>query len=81
MKWGFSLDNFIGDIGPTIIAPKEPAFGILYKWNKSPRHSYRISYTQSTIYSNDLDSDQQKTERVSFENDIKKYLWALNSIF
>ena len=31
--------NYIGDIGSTTyIAPNEPAFGILYKWNKSPRH-------------------------------------------
>ena len=42
--------NYIGDVGKTnYINPNEMAFGILYKWNKSPRHSYRFSYTQSTI--------------------------------
>jgi hypothetical protein len=42
--------NYIGDIGPTTyISPNEPAIGVLYKWNKSPRHSYRFSYTQSKI--------------------------------
>jgi hypothetical protein len=50
--------NFVGDVGKTnYISPNEPAFGIVYKWNKSPRHSYRFSYTQSTITANDLDSD------------------------
>jgi hypothetical protein len=34
-----------------------------------------ISYTQSTIYSNDLDSDEpSRRQRVSFENDIKESL-------
>lgn len=51
--------NYIGDIGKTnYIAPNEPAFGLLYKWNKSPRHSFRISYTQSAITANDLDSKE-----------------------
>jgi uncharacterized protein DUF6089 len=67
--------NYIGDIGKmSYIAPKEPAFGILYKWNRSPRHSWRISYTQSTIKGD----DRQATEpaRIArgyrFENDIKE---------
>lgn len=67
--------NYVGDIGPTTyIAPNEPAFGILYKWNKSPRHAYRFSYTQSTISSNDLDSkDPSRIQRgYSFKNDIKE---------
>ena len=39
--------NYIGDIGPTTyVAPNNLAFGLLYKWNKSARHSWRISYTQ-----------------------------------
>ena len=49
--------NFIGDVGKTnYVAPNKLAIGILYKWNKSPRHSYRISYIQSTISGNDLDN-------------------------
>jgi hypothetical protein len=42
--------NFVGDVGSTTyIAPEKPAFGILYKWNRSPRHSYRFSFTQSNM--------------------------------
>ena len=36
--------NFIGDVGATdYIAPNTPAFGLLLKWNRSPRHSWRVS--------------------------------------
>jgi hypothetical protein len=67
--------NYIGDVGPTdYISPNEPAFGILYKWNRSPRHAYRISYTQTKISSKDSDSDVpgRSLRGYSFENDIKE---------
>ena len=49
--------NFIGDVGKTnYIAPNEPAIGLIYKWNKSPRHAYRFSLIQSTLSGNDLES-------------------------
>ena len=65
--------NFIGDVGKTnYVAPNKLAIGILYKWNKSPRHSYRISYIQSTISGNDLDSEVRgRVERgYKFKNEI-----------
>ena len=67
--------NFIGDVGSTShIAPNEPAFGLLYKWNRSPRHSWRISYTQSTIKGDDADSKMPSREQrgYRFKNDIKE---------
>ncbi|MEG0851100.1 MAG: DUF6089 family protein [Flavobacterium sp.] len=67
--------NFVGDVGSTTyINPDKLAFGVLYKWNKSPRHSYRISYTQSTIAGNDLDSDETGRNRrgYRFENNVKE---------
>lgn len=67
--------NFIGDVGKTTyVSPEKLAFGILYKWNKSPRHSYRFSYTQSTIMGNDLDSDVPgRVDRgYNFKNEIKE---------
>ena len=49
--------NFIGDVGKTnYIAPNEATFGLIYKWNKSPRHAYRFSLIQSTLSANDLES-------------------------
>jgi hypothetical protein len=76
--------NYIGDIGPTTyIAPNEPAFGLLYKWNISPRHSYRIAYTQSNITSNDLDSSESsRTQRgYHFENSTKELSLGLEFNF
>jgi hypothetical protein len=67
--------NFIGDVGKTnYISPNKIAIGILYKWNKSPRHSYRFSYTQSTISGNDLESEVPARELrgYQFENNIKE---------
>jgi long-subunit fatty acid transport protein len=76
--------NYIGDIGPTTyISPNEPAFGILYKYNKSPRHAYRFSYTQSKITSNDLDSKEpSRSQRgYRFENNIKEVSLGLEFNF
>ncbi|HSD09173.1 DUF6089 family protein [Flavobacterium sp.] len=67
--------NYIGDVGSTTyIAPNELAFGVLYKWNKSPRHAYRFSYTQSQISGNDIDSKEpgRHNRGYSFSNDIKE---------
>ena len=67
--------NFIGDVGSTTyIAPEKLAFGVLYKWNKSPRHSYRFSYTQSTIAGNDSESEESARNKrgFSFQNNVKE---------
>ncbi len=49
--------NYVGDIGPTdYFKPNKLAGGVLYKWNKSPRHAWRASFTQTTLSSNDRDS-------------------------
>lgn len=67
--------NYIGDVGSTTyISPDKLAFGVLYKWNKSPRHAYRFSYTQSTITANDLDSKEggRKKRGYRFDNTIRE---------
>jgi hypothetical protein len=67
--------NYIGDVGETTyINPDKIALGVLYKWNKSPRHSYRFSYMQSTVTGNDLDSKipGRKDRGYQFENSIKE---------
>jgi hypothetical protein len=76
--------NYIGDVGSTTyIAPNEPALGLLYKWNKSPRHAYRFSYTQSKISSNDLNSKEtSRSQRgYHFENSIKEVSLGLEFNF
>lgn len=76
--------NYIGDVGSTTyIAPNEPTFGVLYKWNKSPRHSWRISYSQSTITADDRDSEEpgRSLRGYHFENSIKELSLALEFNF
>lgn len=76
--------NFIGDVGKTnYISPNEPAIGVLYKWNKSPRHAYRFSYMQSTITGNDLDSGipGRELRGVKFKNNIKEFSAGLEFNF
>ena len=67
--------NYIGDVGKTnYVDPNEMAFGIVYKWNRSPRHAWRISYMQSKITANDLDSEVPGRYKrgYDFENNIKE---------
>jgi hypothetical protein len=76
--------NYIGDVGPTTyIAPNEPAIGIIYKWNRSPRHAYRFSYTQGSLTSRDIDSDvPSRYERgFTFKNSVKEFSVGLEFNF
>ncbi|WP_309640669.1 DUF6089 family protein [Flavobacterium sp.] len=76
--------NFIGDVGSTTyIAPNKLAFGLLYKWNRSPRHSWRFSYTQSTVEANDADSgmDSRIERDYRFKNSIRELTAGLEFDF
>lgn len=76
--------NYIGDVGPTTyIAPNEPAIGIIYKWNRSPRHAYRFSYTQGNLTSKDIDSDvpSRYLRGNSFKNSVKEFSAGLEFNF
>lgn len=76
--------NYIGDVGPTnYIDPSEPALGIMYKWNRSPRHAWRASFTYAKIASDDADSDMssRKQRGYKFENTIKELSLGLEFNF
>lgn len=76
--------NYIGEIGETTyISPNEGAFGIVYKWNKSPRHSWRISYMQSKITGDDKNATgpSRKLRDYNFENSIKEVSLGLEFDF
>lgn len=76
--------NYIGDVGKAnYVNPNELAYGLIYKWNKSPRHSWRISYTQSKITANDLDSEVPGRFKrgYNFENNIKELSLGLEFNF
>lgn len=72
---GFFLgsSNFIGDVGDTkYIAPQRPAGGLLLKWNKSARHSYRASFLFTELEGNDSASDDPRriARNYDFRNTI-----------
>ncbi len=65
--------NFIGDVGATdYISPNQAAFGGIYKWNRSSRHSYRVSLIFSELEGIDVDSDDPRRQQrgLSFTNSI-----------
>ena len=76
--------NSIADVGPTnYINPNNSAFGLVYKWNKSPRHSWRFNYTQTTLKANDLDSDEASrlARGKNFKNELKELTVGLEFNF
>lgn len=65
--------NFIGDVGATdYISPNSPAFGGIFKWNRSPRHSWRLSVIFTELEGVDADSDDlRRVERgYEFKNNL-----------
>jgi hypothetical protein len=65
--------NFIGDVGTTqYINPNSPALGLIYKWNKTPRHSWRFSIIKSKLKAKDIESNDQKrmVRKYEFDNAI-----------
>ncbi len=65
--------NFIGDVGRTnYILPNSPVGGLLAKWNRSPRHSIRLSLLYAEISADDTKSDDTRRQQrgYSFDNTI-----------
>ena len=65
--------NFIGDVGSTTyISPKGPTFGGILKWNRSPRHAFRLTAIFSQLKGVDAKSkDPRRIERgYEFQNNI-----------
>ncbi len=53
--------NFIGDVGATnYISPNKSALGVLAKWNRSARHSFRASIIFSDLEGLDRKSDDPR---------------------
>lgn len=76
--------NFIGDVGSTTyIAPNKPAVGLLLKWNRSPRHSFRASILFSELEGNDSRSDDpRRIERnYDFKNSILEFSLGMEFTF
>ena len=60
--------NFIGDVGATdYISPNQLALGVLARWNRSPRHSFRASIIFSDLNGDDLKSDDPRRQQRGYE--------------
>lgn len=69
---GFFLggSNFIGEVGSTkYIAPKNLAGGLMLRWNRSPRHSFRASVLFTDLSGDDSRSDDPR--RIARDYDFK----------
>jgi hypothetical protein len=67
--------NLIGDVGATnYISPNQPAIGGILKWNRSARHSWRISAIYTTLEA--LDSKSDDPRRIE-----RDYSYSNNSFF
>ncbi|MCS4237551.1 hypothetical protein M2306_002403 [Myroides gitamensis] len=74
---GFGLGgtNYVGDIGSAqFINPKNIGYNVFYRWNKSPRHSYRLSFSQHKLTGNDADasSESRKERGLRFDNTLQQ---------
>jgi hypothetical protein len=66
--------NMVGDVGRTnYILPSGPAFGGLFKWNKSKRYAWRASVVYGTFTADDSKSSMPSRQQRKYEVD--------NSIF
>jgi hypothetical protein len=56
--------NFIGDVGATnYISPNQFAIGGIAKWNRSPRHAWRVSVVYTDLLAEDRKSDDPRRQQ------------------
>lgn len=76
--------NYIGDVGKTnYINPNSLAFGGIFKWNRSARHSFRGSVLIANIKGDDAESNESRRQQrgYSFENTITELSIGLEYTF
>ena len=69
--------NVIGDVGSTTyVNPNTLAFGGIFKWNRSERHSFRFSAILAKAEGNDADSKEaeENKEATLFKTILKNFL-------
>ena len=76
--------NYIGDVGKeNYINPNQPAWGGIFKWNRSPRHAFRGSFLIGKWQANDQDaSDLSRQARgYTFENNFTELSLGIEYTF
>ncbi|PHS10895.1 MAG: hypothetical protein COA88_01000 [Kordia sp.] len=67
--------NVISDVGSTdVINPNDVVIGGVYKWNRTPRYSFRLSVNYANVHGEDSKSNdsKQRARDYSFRNAIKE---------
>ena len=68
--------NYIGDIGATyFVYPENPAFGLVYRWNRTTRYSLRANAVIMNIKKSDYSPADfaRFNRRYRFENEIMEF--------
>lgn len=76
--------NFVGDVGKeNYISPNSVAFGGIYKWNRSTRHSWRFSVITSKLDIDDANasSDSRVARGLALENRVTEIAAGLEFNF
>ena len=76
--------NFIGDVGSTsYIAPNSPVAGIIAKWNRSSRHSFRFTALFAELDVDDRESAESRRQSrgYNFKNSVKEVSLGLEYTF
>jgi hypothetical protein len=76
--------NLIGDVGrTTYISPNTLAFGVIGKWNRSPRHAFRFSVISARVQGDDIDSHESRRQErgYTFDNNITELSAGLEYTF
>ena len=76
--------NVIADVGKTtFINPNTLAFGGIFKWNRSQRHSFRFSTIIAKTQGNDTESKETRRQQrgYSFQNNIIEFSAGLEYTF
>jgi hypothetical protein len=76
--------NLIGDVGrTTFISPNTVVFGVIGKWNRSPRHAFRFSIISAPVKGDDADSHETRRQErgYTFENKITEFSAGLEYTF
>lgn len=70
--------NFVGDVGATnYINPNAPALGLMFRWNRSKRHSWRASLIYSDLKAYDSKSDDPR--RIERDYDFDSNLLEISA--
>ena len=76
--------NFVGDTGnTTYLRPSDVGFGVVAKWNRSLRHSFRFSALYLPINADDSESDDLRKQQrnFDFENSVKELSLGIEFTF